>query len=95
VFFERLLATYHFKGNVGFLIYVADSAGYLGSISVLLVKEIGRPSISWGTFFKEGVMIVAIIGGICATLSLIYFLNAARKKNNPQESINELNVTTA
>lgn len=95
VFFERLLATYHFKGNVGFLIYVADSAGYLGSISVLLVKEIGRPSISWGMFFKEGVMIVAIIGGICATLSLIYFLNAARKKNNPQESINELNVTTA
>lgn len=94
VFFERLLATYHFKGNVGFLIYVADSAGYLGSISVLLVKEIGRPSISWGTFFKEGVMVVAIVGGVCATLSLFYFLSAARKKNNPKESINQLNITT-
>jgi hypothetical protein len=84
VFFERLLATYHFKGNVGFLIYVADSVGYLGSVSVLLVKEIGRPSISWGTFFQEGVMVVAIIGGICATLSLLYFLNAARKKSNTE-----------
>jgi len=95
VFFERLLATYHFKGNVGFLIYVADSVGYLGSVSVLLVKEIGRPSISWGTFFQEGVMVVAIIGGICATLSLLYFLNAARKKSNTEPSISEINITTA
>jgi MFS-type transporter involved in bile tolerance (Atg22 family) len=39
VFFERLLASFHYKGNVGFLIYVADSMGYLGSVSVLLIKE--------------------------------------------------------
>jgi hypothetical protein len=81
VFFERLLASFHYKGNVGFLIYVADSMGYLGSVSVLLVKELGHPDISWGTFFKEGVMTVAIIGGICATLSLIYFLRSARKQD--------------
>ncbi|HEY4196860.1 MAG TPA: DUF5690 family protein, partial [Mucilaginibacter sp.] len=77
VFFERLLASFHYKGNVGFLIYVADSMGYLGSVSVLLVKELGHPDISWGTFFKEGVMTVAIVGGICAALSLIYFLRSA------------------
>jgi hypothetical protein len=29
-------------------------------------------------------MVVAIIGGICATLSLLYFLNAARKKSNTE-----------
>ncbi len=81
VFFERLLASFHYKGNVGFLIYVADSMGYLGSVSVLLVKELGRPGISWGAFFKEGVMTVAIIGGICAALSLLYFLRSARKSH--------------
>jgi len=80
-FFERLLASFHYKGNVGFLIYVADSMGYLGSVSVLLIKELGHPGISWGTFFKEGVMTVAVIGGICATLSLIYFLRSARKQD--------------
>jgi hypothetical protein len=84
VFFERLLASFHYKGNVGFLIYVADSMGYLGSVSVLLVKELGRPGISWGAFFKEGVMTVAIIGGICATLSLLYFLRNARKQHLEQ-----------
>jgi len=82
VFFERMLASYHFKGNVGFLIYVADSMGYLGSVSVLLVKEFGRPNISWGTFFRQGVMAVAVIGGVCAALSLIYFLSIARKSQN-------------
>jgi MFS family permease len=81
VFFERLLASFHYKGNVGFLIYVADSMGYLGSISVLLVKELGHPNISWGEFFKSSVLAVAVIGGICATLSLMYFMRSARKQN--------------
>jgi len=79
VFFERMLATFHYKGNVGFLIYVADSMGYLGSVSVLLVKELGQPSVSWGSFFETSVVSVAVIGGISATLSLMYFVRKARK----------------
>jgi hypothetical protein len=94
VFFERLLASFHYKGNVGFLIYVADSMGYLGSVSVLLVKELGHPGISWGVFFKESVMTVAVIGGICATLSLMYFLRSARKQDiDPTEQ--QLNILPA
>ncbi|BAU53808.1 DUF5690 family protein [Mucilaginibacter gotjawali] len=93
VFFERLLATFHYKGNVGFLIYVADSIGYLGSVSVLLVKELGQPSISWGTFFKNSVMTVAIVGGICATLSLLYFLREAKKDVDAQKE--PLNIIPA
>ncbi|WP_295672030.1 DUF5690 family protein [uncultured Mucilaginibacter sp.] len=93
VFFERLLATYHYKGNVGFLIYVADSIGYLGSVSVLLVKELGQPSISWGAFFKNSVMTVAIVGGICATLSLLYFLREAKKDVDAQKE--PLNIIPA
>ncbi|MGZ3751662.1 MAG: DUF5690 family protein [Mucilaginibacter sp.] len=94
VFFERLLATFHYKGNVGFLIYVADSMGYLGSVSVLLVKELGQPDVSWGTFFKDSVMSVAVIGGICATLSLLYFLRIARKQDMDQKE-QQLNILPA
>lgn len=93
VFFERLLASYHFKGNVGFLIYVADSMGYLGSVSVLLVKELGRPNISWGAFFQEGVITVAVIGGTCAVLSLIYFLSIARNQDKGKST--NMNIVTA
>jgi hypothetical protein len=70
--------------------YVADSMGYLGSVSVLLVKELGHPNISWGHFFKEGVMIVALVGGICGVLSLIYFLQSAKlSQNSKVKSQNE------
>ena len=82
VFFERMIASFHYKSNVGFIMYVADSIGYLGSVSVLLVKELGHPNISWGQFFKEGVMIVAVVGGICGVLSLLYFLQSAKLSQN-------------
>jgi MFS family permease len=82
IFFERMIATFNYKSNVGFIMYVADSMGYLGSVSILLVKELGHPNISWGHFFQEGVMIVGLIGGTCGVLSLIYFLQSARPSQN-------------
>lgn len=90
IFFERLIATFQYRSNVGFLMYVADSAGYLGSVTVLFVKEFARPGISWGAFFKEAVLMIAIVGGISAILSLIYFLNRVQKqtKQNKQQSLN-------
>ena len=92
VFFERMIASFHYKSNVGFIIYVADSLGYLGSVTLLLVKELGRPNISWGDFFKQGVVFVAAIGGICAVLSLLYFLQSARKGNKSKSTNSELNI---
>jgi hypothetical protein len=93
IFFERMIASFHYKSNVGFLIYVADSMGYLGSVTVLLVKELGRPAISWAEFFKEGVLVVGAVGGLCATLSLIYFLKSAHKQNSgPVPEGQQLNI---
>ena len=40
VLFERFIATFKLIGNVGFLIYIADSFGYLGSVSIILTKAI-------------------------------------------------------
>ncbi|MGY3055112.1 MFS family permease [Pedobacter sp. UYEF25] len=88
IFFERMIATFRYKSNVGFIMYIADSMGYLGSVTVLLVKELGRPNISWGDFFKEGVMAVAIVGGVCASLSFIYFFQSARKKPAAEHDLN-------
>ena len=88
IFFERLIATFHYKSNAGFAIYVADSIGYLGSVSVLLIKELARPSISWSEFFKEGIIVLAVVGGISGVLSLIYFLRSARKKPVQQLELN-------
>ena len=91
IFFERMIATFHYKSNIGFIIYVADSIGYLGSCALLLTKEFGRPNISWGEFFKEGVVFVAVIGGISAVLSLLYFLQSVQKHNR-NKSEQQLNI---
>lgn len=49
--FERLVALLEFKGNVGFLFYLADALGYLGSVVILLLKEVTGFKQSWTRFF--------------------------------------------
>lgn len=78
VFFERLIATYHCKSNIGFLIYVADAFGYLASISILTLKEIGNPSIEWLPYFKTCLSYGALLAFVCAVFSLFYFQIKAR-----------------
>ncbi|TKC01873.1 DUF5690 family protein [Pedobacter cryotolerans] len=73
VFFDRLISTFKYASNVGFLIYIADSFGYVGSIGVLLSKEIFKIQLNWVTFFSNSVMILSVIGGFLTIFSLIYF----------------------
>ena len=73
IFFERLIATFKITGNVGFLIYIADSFGYLGSVSVMLTKEFLNLKLSWSQFYSQGVVWVSVLGVIGTVLSLIYF----------------------
>lgn len=79
IFFERMIASFNYKSNVGFIMYIADAIGYLGSISVLLVKELGNSDISWEAFFRNGLLIMSIVGAVAASLSLTYFLQSARR----------------
>ena len=73
IFFDRLIATFKYVSTVGFLIYLADSIGYLGSVSVLLFKEFGKKEVSWLNFFVSGGYIMAVAGSILILLSLIYY----------------------
>ncbi|NBC66305.1 MAG: hypothetical protein GVY07_11715, partial [Bacteroidetes bacterium] len=47
ILFDRFIATYRTMANAGFLIYIADSFGYLSSVGVLLYKNFGQADISW------------------------------------------------
>ncbi|MBD3750045.1 MAG: hypothetical protein IE931_11180 [Sphingobacteriales bacterium] len=80
IFFERMIAVFKTRSNVGFIMYIADAMGYLGSISVLLFKEFAQTKISWGNFFKESIILVSIIGGISVLCSLIYFTKKAKNQ---------------
>lgn len=75
IFFERMIATFKIKGNVGFLIYVADAFGYLGSVAVMLSKELFEINLNWSGFYSYGVAIASIIGIAGTLFSLAYFNN--------------------
>ena len=74
IFFDRLIATFRYVSTVGFLIYLADSVGYLGSVTVLLYKEFGQKNVSWLQFFLSGGYILSVAGSVLISLSLIYFM---------------------
>ena len=77
--FERLIAAFHFRGNVGFLMYLADSFGYLGSILVLFGKEIFKVKLHWVNFYSESVMALSVLGIIGTLVSAIYFFGKYKR----------------
>lgn len=73
IFFDRLIATFKYVSTVGFIMYVADAFGYLGSIAVLILKEFGLSQLSWLNFFISGGYALSITGIIMIIGSMIYF----------------------
>lgn len=73
ILFERFIATFRFAGNVGFLIYIADSFGYLGSVLVLLSKSVFNIQMQWLQFYVNIAMIMSVVGIIGCIMSLFYF----------------------
>ena len=91
IFFDRMIATFRINGNAGYLIYIADSFGYLGSMAVLLYKNFGRSSTSWLQFFIGATYFIAVLGIAISIASMIYF----RRKYRIKMSNIELNITVA
>ena len=81
ILFDRLIAAFSIKGNVGFFIYVADAVGYVGSVSVMLVKEGMSLQIKWTQFFSQSVIILSFVGVIITLYSIYYFFS--KDKSTP------------
>lgn len=84
IYFDRMIAAFEIKGNVGFLIYIVDSFGYLGSVLILLYKNFGSAKTSWLSFY---IHLNYIIVAIVLVTSIIAFL-AFRNKSGPNSNLN-------
>jgi len=61
--FDRLIAAFKSAGNVGFLMYLADSFGYLGSVSIVTIKQFGMlENMSWYNFYSQVILIFLSLG---------------------------------
>lgn len=73
ILFDRMIAAFGKKANAGYLIYVADAFGYLGSVLVLLWKDFAQPKISWLAFFGKTSYGLAIGGSLLMLAAIAYF----------------------
>ncbi|WP_404711878.1 DUF5690 family protein [Sphingomonas sp. MMS24-J13] len=77
ILFDRLVAASGRIANAGFLIYVADSFGYMGSVMLLLWRNFGQASLNWLQFFTRGAYATSIAGTAATIVAALYFYRRA------------------
>lgn len=78
VLFDRLLAAVGAVGTAGFLIYVTDAFGYLGSVLLMLYKDLGAAEISWLQFFTTFSYGTSVLCTVLFLVSMVYFWRRTR-----------------
>lgn len=73
VLFERFLAAFKEPGNVGFLMYVSDSLGYLGSASLSMMIQSTSAELNWTSVFVNISYLGGILGVSMVLAALYYF----------------------
>ncbi len=68
VVFDRFIASYAITANVGFIMYISDAFGYLGSIVIMLVKNLMSLNLNWLNFFQMLCLIAGSAGLIVVLL---------------------------
>jgi hypothetical protein len=70
---ERLIALSHERGNLGFLMSMVDAVGYLGYVSVLIVRKTMNIQGNLLDFFLQASWIAGLIACACVAASMLYF----------------------
>jgi hypothetical protein len=84
IFFDRFIACFKIKGNVGFFIITLDFIGYTGTVLVLIFKEFLNPDINWLEFYNFMSGYVGIICCIAFCGSAIYIIQRYKKERLPE-----------
>lgn len=79
IFFERFIACFKIRGNVGFFIITIDFVGYMGTLALLVFKELHASHVDWTVFYNNMSVIIGVVCCLAFVGSLIYMLNASRR----------------
>ncbi|TKC08831.1 DUF5690 family protein [Pedobacter frigoris] len=69
-----MIALFKIKANAGFFVYICDSAGYLGSVGLLLYKEFFMKDLSWAKVLMQFSYLLTIIC-TCLLIFVAIFFN--------------------
>lgn len=73
--FERIVAASPRPGNLGFLMYLADSVGYLGYSIIMIWRTFDPPDGAVLPFFRHGLLLTSFLCVVALTSALAYFRN--------------------
>lgn len=80
LFFERFIACFKIRGNVGFFIITLDFIGYTGTVVVLIFKEFFNPNINWLDFYNLMSGYVGIVCSVAFIGSVVYLIQRYRRE---------------
>lgn len=80
IFFDRFIACFRIRGNVGFFIVTTDFLGYTGTVLVLVLKEFCNPDIDWAVFYNQFAGYVGIFCCVTFVCSFVYLHQRFRKE---------------
>ncbi|UKB82037.1 DUF5690 family protein [Chryseobacterium sp. MEBOG06] len=86
IYFDRMIAAFKIKGNVGFFIYFVDAFGYLGSVSVLFLKNLSSAGQSWLQFYIHLNYIIAGTVLLFAVIALLAFQRKSKIKSKEDDN---------
>ncbi len=84
--FERLLAMTRERGNLGFLIYLADSAGYLGYAAVMVGGSFLPQQEDFLRFYTVVSWLIATLALAGLALGWVYFHGRGSAEANAEAS---------
>lgn len=87
IFFERLIAAFKIKGNVGFLMYFADAFGYLASTIVMCGKSIFNIKLNWTGVYAQLSIFASVFGTVAIVFSFFYFNRRWRSEEQANKLI--------
>ncbi len=78
--FDRLIAYSGRVATAGFLIYVADASGYVGSVALLLARNFGGFRLDWLRFFTLSAYATSVVGAALTAMAAVYFSRGRRRR---------------
>lgn len=85
--FERLIATFRETGNLGYLMYLADSLGYLGYVLVIVLRSWLSDDVNFLQLMNASSLVIAVASLAMLVLVTIHYAGRLPEKHEDDLSM--------
>lgn len=82
IFFDRFIACFKIKGNVGYFIALIDFIGYAGTVTLLFTKELFSINLNWFSLYNNMSATIGVISCVMFAISAVLIYNRNKAVNS-------------